>query len=384
MSETENVDLSEIKFGELEVSEIERHLKDAIPSDVLSHLEGENSDVNQRIFGEIISMSQDNPLWASTPAQGVIDSLTDKFEDRVITGKVARLLYIGGVDTFEANHELARYQRASFLSLDQDNEPVEIKYFDKAEPSDVPTFRVWGRYPGWSEDDEFSPGNIYNIEIDIKNTEYDGEQRTFYNLQSYQLEEEAYGLLKDTLLDDQSFNVILEEAVGDRGFSEALVELINDEAQWQDAIVEFQFSKVRPRKVTKRVLKETEKGKVWVNKRTEQDASITQTSDTGIDSLSMTMSGNATLGDGQELVFYLNFYPQRMGQLFIASPTMNEVLNNPDFISATPEQQADFLNMMLSGKVFRSFGQITNLSGSDDETTLTISQKSIAIVEVEE
>jgi len=366
--------LDGIKFESLSPSDVAGHVADSLSDDMKEHL---SRDENKVILEKLIGDAFSNRLFKDREAQVIINSIIKKFKDEALTGEIIKMLYLGGADKFESTQDHDRWQNALFLTIDADGNFIEHTDYYK-NTGLIRTEKVWGRYPGFDETDEFAPGNVYNIEIVKQTKMYKGETRTFENLGGYSLVEGARDKTVDWILDNPTFNDELAEAIKDGDFTEGVITLLDKKAKWKNVVVDFFVEGVRAQKKSMRV----REGGEFKMEFTDELLPINYVSDTQVANIVLSLTGSAKLPSGQELIFYLNFYPQRMGQYFVASPMLSQLMSNEDFISESPEHQADLLNLLMKGVQFRGLGQIRKFVSANDGKKLITTVGGISLVQV--
>jgi len=367
---------NEAKFETLSPAEATEHVTSALSDNMKTHLE---RDVNKEILEKLISDAFSNRLFKNRQAQVIVNSIVKKFNDAAMTGTIERMLYVGGADKFEYNEDHDKHQKALFLTIGEDGSYQDhTDYWGNT--SLLRVEKVWGRFPGFDETDEFLPGHMYDIEISSESKMWKGEMRTFENLAGYKLVKGARDELRDWILDSPSLNDELAEALQDNNFSPNVMTMLDKKVKWQNVIVDFFVEGVRAQKKSIRV----RDGTGYKNEFQDELLPINFVSDTQVPNIVFSLTGSAKLPSGKKLIFYLNFYPQRMGQYFVSSPLLADLVESDEFQNETPEHQADLLNLILKGTQFRGLGQARKLTASDGGDKLITTIGGISLVEVVE
>lgn len=333
---------------------------------------------NKELIEKLIETAMNNPLYQKVEIVMVVNSIKEKFAKTAQSGDVVNFIYVGGNDIFEKRLEQDRSQQALFIAVDENGELQEDIFREN---------RVWGRYPGFKENGEFSPGNKYSIEIQDKEVVgTDGITRTYHNMKNYSLIEPAEELTVKTILDikEELGDMIEEDVEGE--FSETIVLLLNEKIRWSTVPFDFEVVSVKPVKKTIR----TRDGDVYkFVTPTEGELKgetpfvpVDYVSDTNVSNIVMSLTGKASLNGNREITYFINMYPQRMGQYFVNSPTIMEAVNSEDFHTSTPEMQADYLKLLLSGKEFRAVGSIRRIDMGNDSSKLLFGMSAIALIEL--
>lgn len=340
-------------------------------------LSGKNKEINTNILNRLIQEKLDNPLFNDTKASVIADGLRDDFVKSAIQGQTYKLIYVAGLDQFERYHPVDRAQTGLFYDIDE-SEFVEHK--------------VWGRHPGFKETDPFVVGSLYEIEIVPKVVEYNGEERTFYNLRKYKLLEDRTDFITDIIKTTAGVGMMIEEAA-EGEFSEATVALLAETLKYETTMLKFEILSVRPVGMTERISSLNEDGATVYSNTPVREKNpetgveevvplpfVTQ-ADTGLSNITFAITGKAELENDREIIYFGTFYPSRMGQYFINSESVSEAINNETFLSQEPEKQADYLKYVLVGKKFTGIGNIRRVETGNDPSKLAMNINMMALVE---
>lgn len=339
-----------------------------------------SKEVNEKLLRRLIDEKFANELFAGVKASVIADGIKDNFVKNAVIGDTYNLIYVGSIDQFEKTQAVDRAQQALFYDVDQEQ---------------FTEYKVWGRYPGFRETDEFSPGNLYAIEIVPKTVEYNGEERTFYNPRSYKLIENRSDELRDLIYNyEGELGDIIDDAT-EGEFTESVVTLLGERLKYETVPFDFEVISVRPVATTERVENGVDDNETMTYKNksifkqdpdTGEDVIVPQpvvhVAETGISNLVFAITGKAQLEDDREITYFGTFYPSRMSQYLVDSETIQEAVSSEVFLSSTPEQQADYLNYLLSGKEFTGIGNIRRLESGNDTSSLLINVNMLAMVEL--
>ena len=346
---------------------------------VVEKLTGEDTEFvlneyNTTVLRDLVRSAFDNEMFEDMAVEVVVGSILRNFEKEAVRGDMSALIYVGGIDWFERDKPHDRKQTATFIQVDEDGVVSDSPFVE---------YNVWGRHPGFQETDEFSPGNGYQIEITEKTvTRSDGSEVTYKNLNKYRLVEDMSDLVTAAFQNvETTLGSLMVEAIGDSDFSnEKLVAMITEKLLWGNMALEFEVTSVRA--IKKRTRVPGDEGKFYYKVSQDEYEPILYTADTGITQTVLGLTGTIPVGDNSITVF-ISFYPQRMGQYFVDSPTLADVLQNEKFLNQKPEHQADYLNLagVLIGKTFRAGGQIRRIEAGNDPTKLIVNISGYALVE---
>lgn len=339
-----------------------------------------SKEVNENLLRRLVGEKFANELFAGVKASVIADGIKDNFVKNAVVGDTYNLIYVGGLDQFERTQAVDRAQQALFYDVDNE---------------EFTQYKVWGRHPGFRETDEFSPGNLYAIEIVPKTVEYNGEDRTFYNPRSYKLLENRSEQLRDLIYEyEGELGEIIEDAT-EGEFTESVVTLLGERLKYETVPFTFEVLSVRPVATTERIEDgvDNEDRMTYKNKPiftqdpdTGEDVIIPQSvvhvAETGISNLVFAITGKAALEGEREITYFGTFYPSRMSQYLIESEAIQEAVSTEVFLNSTPEQQADYLNYLLSGKEFTGIGNIRRLETGNDTSSLLININMLALVEL--
>ncbi len=340
-------------------------------------LSGKNADINTGVLDRLIDAKYDNKLFANVKASVIADGLRDDFVKEAIQGQTYKLIYVGGLDQFERYQPVDRAQTALFYDIEE---------------KDFVEHKIWGRHPGFKETDPFMVGHLYEIEIVPKVVEYNGEERTFYNPRKYKLIEDRSEFIADVIQNTRELGNIIEDAA-DGEFTEATVTLLAENLKYQTTPFKFDILSVRPVGTTTRIETVDDEGKtIYSNTPVRQknpDTGVEEvvpqvfvtSSDTGISNLTFAITGKATLGGDREIIYFGTFYPSRMGQYFIHSETISEVLADEMFLNQDPQKQADYLKYLLVGKKFTGIGNVRRVEAGNDPSKLSMNISMLALVQ---
>lgn len=340
-----------------------------------------SKEVNEKILNRLVDEKFTNELFAGVKASVIADGIKDQFAKNAVIGETYRLIYAGGLDRFERTQPVDRAQTALFYDVNEE---------------DFVEYKVWGRHPGFRETDEFRPGNTYDIEIVPKTVTYDdGTEVTYENPRKYSLIESSSEFLTEIIHEyETELNSIIEDAT-EGLFSEATVTLLGERLKYETVPFDFEVVSIRPVATTERMEAGTdnEGNTVYKNQPifeqdpdTGEDVVIPQpvvhVAETGVSNLVFALTGKASLTDDRSITYFGTFYPSRMSQYFVSSPTINEATSSETFLEANPSQQADYLNYILSGKEFRAIGNIRNIETGNDTAELIVNANMLALVEI--
>lgn len=349
----------------MEYEELYNEVSESLKNGESSLLEKE---ANVLILEEIVQKAIDNPLFGSLDSGVVVNNIVGKFKKRAVKGDMETLTYVGGRDIFDRNYEFDRRQKAVFLSH-PDEEFLELN--------------IWGRFPGFKETGPFRAGTKYQIEIIEKEvTRGDGSTVVYRNPNKYVKVGEYNEGLKDTILTyEKTFSAMVDDAVGSTELSEEVVELLDEEFKYETVIIEFETVSVRPVRVTKKVL-EYETWSYRAVEPTEYYNVFHTAKDTGTESVVFSLTGTAILPkSGINVTLFLTFYPNRLAQQFIYSKDIDESYGNSDFQASQPEDQCEFLKLILAGKKFRAVGDVRKITLADDDDRLLVNMDGMALIE---
>lgn len=344
-----------------------------------TYLGGKNADINKGIMNRLIDAKYENELFANVKASVIADGLKDDFVRGAIQGQTYKLIYVGGLDQFERYQPVDRAQTGLFYDIEE---------------KDFIEHKIWGRHPGFKETDPFLVGHLYEIEIVPKVVNYDGEDRTFYNLRKYKLLEDRTDFIADIIQNTKELGTIIEEAA-DGDFTEATVTLLAENLKYQTTPLKFEILSVRPVGMTERIATVDDEGAtVYSNTPVRQknpdtgvEEVVPQTfvtsTDTGISNLTFAITGKASLGADREIIYFGTFYPSRMGQYFIHSKTISATVNDEKFLTQDPQKQADYLKYLLVGKKFTGIGNVRRVEAGNDPSKLSMNINMLALVECE-
>ncbi len=323
-------------------------------------------EANINILDNLVRDALANPLFATVNATVIVGSLKEKFARNAVSGDLKSLAYVGGIDIFERALPQDRSQQAMFLD-------TETGEFDE--------FRVFGSYPGFKETGEFLPGNLYDIEIQEKQSQgADGTVRTFKNLKKYTLNKTYRDEVTEAIKTvSGEFGAMLESDVeGD--FTEPIVTLLTESVRYETVPIDFEVVSVKALRQTERYLD----GDIYKFRVVEPtvDVPINYVSDKGLANLAFSLVGTGALDNGRSVTYFLTLYPSNMGQYFIESETINEIVNSKNFQTSTPAHQADFLKILLSGKEFRALASIRRLSVGNDISKLMVNANVLSLVQL--
>lgn len=337
-------------------------------------------EANVDTLDKIIKNYLSNQLFHNYGIDKVIPAIKDQFKREALSGNTSTLIFVGGTDFLEPARQNPRRQSALFIhvkdgKIDKNAEPGSGGFFD--------TY-VWGSSPRENVSDKFEAGSSYDLKISATQAQrQDGTPVTYYNIRDYRhVKDESENLIK-ILKTTPTLNELLKENLSDNGtFSQEYMEILKSSASYSFVALEMRIHTVYPHRKGERVM---ENGK-WVNvfKDDSEYFSVIQKNDR-LDKRypAFSISGYSNIDQEKSIRISAGFYPQMLGQFFIRSDTIQALIDDPAFLKETPEHQAQFMSVTLSGKKFLVVGKVKgNLNASADEKTLNVSLASIALIEL--